>query len=104
MEGETPPLVLVDAENVRRSVWPNLSPERLVELLRAWADEHGRDVLVVFDGQPHGEPSGRIRVVGSGAESADDVIAAESERLDRFWLVTSDRELRGRSGGAAERT
>ena len=31
------PLVIVDAENVRRSLWPNLSPEELVERTRAWA-------------------------------------------------------------------
>jgi hypothetical protein len=28
--------VLVDAENVRRSRWPNLSREELVECSRAW--------------------------------------------------------------------
>jgi len=58
-------LVLVDAENVRRSQWPNISEEELVELVREWAKR-----------------------------------AAE---LDGYWLVTSDRELRERAGGRAER-
>jgi hypothetical protein len=30
-------LVVVDAENVRRSLWPNMPPEELVERVRAWA-------------------------------------------------------------------
>ena len=30
-------LVVVDAENVRRSRWPNLSREELVDRARAWA-------------------------------------------------------------------
>ena len=102
MDDETFTLV-VDAENVRRSAWPNVGPERLVELVRAWAAEHGCDAVVVFDGQPRGEGDERCRVVGSGCESADDWIAAAAPDLGRYWLVTSDRELRRRVGGAAER-
>ena len=37
------PLVIVDAENVRRSLWPNLSPEELVARARAWAAREGHD-------------------------------------------------------------
>jgi rRNA-processing protein FCF1 len=48
-----------------------------------------------------------VRVVGTGGQSADDWITAEAERLaaagEPYWLVTSDRELRKRAGGAAER-
>lgn len=84
-------VVLVDGNNVRRSIWPNVSPDELVERCGTWAREHGREAVVVFD----------------GAESADDAIAARAAELGRegrrFWLVTSDRELRARAGGAAER-
>jgi hypothetical protein len=82
------PTVVVDAENVRRSIWPNVSGERLVELVRRWAEERGYDYRVVFEGPD---------------ESADDRIVRETAELDRYWLVTSDRELRQRAGGAAER-
>jgi hypothetical protein len=80
--------VVVDAENVRRSIWPNVSGERLVELVRRWAEERGYDHLVVFEGED---------------ESADDRIVREVAGLDRYWLVTSDRELRHRAGDRAER-
>jgi hypothetical protein len=94
-------LVVVDAENVRRSLWPNLSPERLVELARAWAEGEGHEVLVVFDGRAPGEAAD---LVSTGRESADDWIAREAPRLPSpWWLVTSDRELRARAGGTAER-
>jgi len=80
--------VVVDAENVRRSIWPNVSGERLVELVRRWAEERGYDYRVVFEGED---------------ESADDRIFRETAELDRYWLVTSDRELRERAGERAER-
>ena len=95
--------VVVDAENVRRSVWPNVSRGRLVELVQRWAATHDCDALVVFDGEPAGDGDERVRIVGSGAESADDWIAREIASLGRHWLVTSDRELRRRAGEAAER-
>jgi predicted RNA-binding protein with PIN domain len=93
-------LVLVDGENVRRSTWPNVSRERLVELAREWAAARGHDVVVVFDGRA---PEEADDVVGSGAETADEWIVREVAQLDGFWLVTSDRELRRRVGGGAER-
>jgi predicted RNA-binding protein with PIN domain len=93
-------VVLVDGENVRRSTWPNVSPERLVELAREWAAAHGHQVLVVFDGRA---PEEAEDVVGSGAETADEWIVREAARLDDFWLVTSDRELRRRVGEGAKR-
>jgi hypothetical protein len=80
-------VVLVDAENVRRSRWPNLSPEELEARCEAWSAATGNTVEVVWE----------------GAESADDTIARRATELDRYWLVTSDRELRERAGGAAER-
>jgi hypothetical protein len=91
---------VVDARNVLRSQWPNIPEERLVELARAWAGRHGVRALLVFDGDA---PVEADDVVGTGRESADDWIARESAALAPYWLVTSDRELRERAGGAAER-
>jgi predicted RNA-binding protein with PIN domain len=85
-------------------VWPNVSRERLVELVRRWAEGRDCDVLVVFDGAVAGAggDGGQVRVVGTRGESADDRIAREVAGLGRYWLVTSDRELRQRAGAAAE--
>jgi hypothetical protein len=80
--------VLVDGENVRRSVWPNISHDELAELCEAWADAHGHRVVVVWEGD----------------ETGDDRIAREAHELHPpVWVVTSDRELRERVGDAAER-
>ncbi len=80
--------VLVDAENVRRSLWPNLGRSELVELVEAWAEREGHRALVVFEGET----------------SADDRIARWAEEPEGpYWLVTSDRELRERAGRGAER-
>lgn len=106
--------MLVDAENVRRSQWPNLAGADLVERLRAWAAANRLRAVIVFDGKaPDGrtdehEVDDRVSVVGSGAESADDWIARRAAELHEqsrsYWLVTSDRELRARAGAHAERT
>jgi hypothetical protein len=88
---------VVDAENVRRSAWPNRSKEELVELSRAWATREGFELLVVFDGPP---TEGAPDLLGSGSRSADDVIA---ELPGPFWLASSDRALRERVGDKAER-
>jgi rRNA-processing protein FCF1 len=80
--------VLVDAENVRRSVWPNLARDELERRARDWGAEHGHEVIVVWE----------------GAESADDRIARLAEELPpALWIVTSDRELRSRVADRAER-
>jgi hypothetical protein len=81
------PVVFVDAENVRRSAWPNVSREELVRLVEKWADREGVEPRVVFE----------------GAETADDRIAREAGEQDRYWLVTSDRGLRARAARRAER-
>jgi hypothetical protein len=88
--------IVVDAENVRRSAWPNVSREELVARSRAWAARRGADLLVVFDGYP---PEEAADLLGSGARSADDVIAGLG---GPFALVTSDRELRARVGESAD--
>jgi hypothetical protein len=91
--------VLVDTRNVLCSRWPNVPEAELVERCRAWAEEQGLTALLVFDGPA---PDGAI---GTGEESADDWIARAAAELDApYWLVTSDRELRERAGGNAERT
>ena len=80
--------MLVDAENVRRSLWPNLSPEELVARAHAWAEREGHELRVVFEGE----------------RSADDEIAALAASHDgALWVVTSDRELRERVAPYAER-
>ena len=92
-------LVVVDAENVRRSLWPNLSRGELVRRARAWAERQGHELLVVFDGEP---PEHAPDLVGAG--NADDAIVEISGRLDRpWWLVSSDRVLRERVRGRPER-
>jgi hypothetical protein len=91
--------VLVDAENVRRSRWPNLSREELVRTTRAWGAATGTRPVLVFDGRA---PEQADDVVGAGG-SADDWLARHAEKHAPYWLVTSDRELRGRAGAAAER-
>jgi hypothetical protein len=93
----SPCRVVIDAENVRRSAWPNVSKEELVARSRAWAEREGADLLVVFDGDP---PEEAPDLLGSGRRSADDVIA---ELEGPFWLATSDRALRERVGAKAER-
>jgi rRNA-processing protein FCF1 len=69
-------------------VWPNIGREELVELVDAWAERNDVDPVVVFE----------------SAETADDRIARETAELNGpYWLVTSDRGLRERAGGRAER-
>jgi hypothetical protein len=90
--------VLIDARNVLRSRWPNIPESELVDLIDAWAVREGIDSEIVFDGRA---PEGGI---GTGAESADDWIARRAAEIDEpYWLVTSDRALRERAGGRAER-
>ena len=92
-------LVVVDAENVRRSLWPNLSREELVRRARDWAAREGHDLLIVFDGKP---PEVAPDLVGSG--NADDKVVELAHGFDRpWWLVTSDRGLRERLAESPER-
>jgi hypothetical protein len=92
--------VLVDAENVRRSRWPNLSRAELVARTRAWSAATGRLALLVFDGEAPVEGDDVVSAHGS----ADDWLASHAEDYAPYWLVTSDRELRDRAGARAERT
>ena len=89
--------VFVDGRNVQRSQWPNLSDEELLERCRDWAERHGHEVVLVFDGEA---PAGAI---GSGDESADDWLIREVPKHPGAWLVTSDRALREAAGESADR-
>jgi hypothetical protein len=89
--------VYIDGRNVQRSQWPNLSDEELLDRANAWADRHGHEVIVVFDGDA---PAGAI---GSGWESADDWLIREVPKHPGAWLVTSDRALRAAAGAEASR-
>ena len=89
--------VLIDARNVLRSRWPNIPEDELVRLIGEWAAGEGVEPEIVFDGPA---PEG---ATGTGSESADDWIDRRARELDSYWLVTSDRELRERAGGRAER-
>ena len=80
--------VLIDAENVRRSLWPNMPGDELVERSKAWGQQEGHEVQVVWE----------------GSESGDDQVARLARELDPpVWVVTSDRELRERVQDHAER-
>jgi hypothetical protein len=80
--------VLVDAENVRRSLWPNMPGEELIERSAAWGEHEGYDVEVVWE----------------GSETGDDQIAHLAKELEPpVWVVTSDRGLRERVRDHAER-
>ena len=99
------PVVLIDAENVRRSQWPNVPQVRLVELARRWADATSNEVVIVFDGPA---PVDAGDVVGTGDRTGDDWLVRRAlELCDAgvpYWLVTSDRALRASAGESAERT
>jgi predicted PilT family ATPase len=90
-------LVYIDGRNVQRSQWPNVSDEELLERARAWAERHGHEVVLVFDGEA---PEGAI---GSGAENADDWLIREVPKHPGAWLVTSDRALREAAAANAGR-
>jgi len=93
------PLVIVDAENVRRSLWPNLSPEELVARARAWAAREGHDLLIVFDGpRPEEAPD-----LVSSRYADDEIVRLAEEAEGPLWVVTSDRGLRERLAGHADR-
>ncbi len=101
--------VLIDARNVQRSQWPNLTDEELVERTRSWAERNGKQVVLVFDGKAPGGVVGateldeRTTLVGASGETADDWLIREAPHYPGAWLVTSDRALRAAAGGQAER-
>ena len=85
-------VVIVDAENVRRSLWPNLSREELVERARTWAAGEGHELRIVFDGEaPEQAPD-----LVSSPYGDDEIVRIANELPALVWVVTSDRELRDR--------
>lgn len=103
-----PVTVLIDARNVLRSEWPNRSEAELVEQVRAWVEAVGVRAVLVFDRRaPENiDPGRRVRIVGSGAESADDWIVRAAKKFAGvgrpYRLVTSDRALRRVAGAQAD--
>jgi hypothetical protein len=97
-------VALVDGRNVQRSRWPNVPDGELVERVRRWADDRDVEATIVFDGRT---PVAGDDVVATAGEIADDWIARRSDELRAegrpYWLVTSDRGLRGRAARGAAR-
>jgi hypothetical protein len=92
-------LVVVDAENVRRSLWPNLSRDELVGRARDWAAREGHELLIVFDGRPpRTHPISSARPTPTTRSSSS---RSTSARV--WWLVSSDRALREHVGDAPNR-
>jgi hypothetical protein len=92
-------LVIVDAENVRRSVWPNLSRAELVARTRAWMLREGNEMLIVFDGPaPEAAPD-----LISSRNADDEIVRLAHQAEPPVWVVTSDRGLRERLAGHADR-
>jgi hypothetical protein len=92
-------VVIVDGENVRRSLWPNMSRDELEARANAWAGREGHDVRVVWDAD---SPRGY---------ADDEIVRLAAELEPPVWVVTSDRGLRERldvertlGGGSFART
>ena len=66
--------------------------------MREWAARNDHEAVIVFDVRAPVEAPDVV-----AAPNADDWIAKRAAELDGYWLVTSDRELRQRVGGRAER-
>jgi predicted RNA-binding protein with PIN domain len=94
------PLVVVDAENARRSRWPNLSKEELLERAREWAKREGVNLIVVFDGQSPEDGAD----VASAPHADDEIVRIVNEHQGPVWVVTSDRELQRRVRERAVKT
>jgi hypothetical protein len=64
---------------VRRSRWPNVSLEELIERSRVWAERAGTRIVVVVDGRDPEASSADVAF--TGGESADDWIARRAAEL-----------------------
>jgi rRNA-processing protein FCF1 len=91
-------LLVVDAENVRRSIWPNVTLDELVELCDRHAHAAAVEVVVVLDRPAAVEGSDRLRLVAADGRSADDLIVELAGTLAPgvATVATSDRGLRVR--------
>ena len=91
--------MIVDAENVRRSLWPNLTRDQLVSRARDWALRECHHLLIVFDGEtPEDAPD-----LVSSPDADDEIVRIATTTRRPFWVATSDRELRRRLGEGPER-
>jgi hypothetical protein len=99
MERARRAVVIVDAENVRRSLWPNLTREELVERARALTAREGHDLRIVFDSAP---PEEAPDLIGS-SYADDEIVRLVDELQGPVWVVTSDRGLRERLAGRVDR-
>lgn len=93
--------IIVDGQNVRRSTWPNVEEQRLVDELERWASsEHDDAELVVFfDARSAVARSGGRADVRLVPYADDELVTLARERAGAGYVVlvaTSDRELRRR--------
>lgn len=106
-------IALIDAENVRRSRWPNLPTDELLSRSLDWAEREGVRAWLICDSR---NPCGEVgeqdlgaghKAVGTGRETADDWIIRQAgdfrAQKQPYWLITSDRLLRELAGGEATR-
>ena len=96
-------LVLVDGSNVRRSTWPNPTPQAFVDALARWATDVpvAARVVVVFDGRSGVASSSDVEVVDV-PYADDELVRLAREAVEAGTSVraaTSDRELRDRLQG-----
>jgi hypothetical protein len=88
------------ASDVLRSRWPNIPEADLVELAGRWAAARCVRVHLVFDGRASGELVGErdvepsLRLVGTGAQSADDAIVRIAKAVAGRRAAVSPRHLR----------
>ena len=61
--------VLVDAENVRRSLWPNMPGDELLERSKAWGEQEGHEVQVVWEGSESETTRSRVSFASSTRRS-----------------------------------
>jgi rRNA-processing protein FCF1 len=91
-------VLVVDAENVRRSIWPNVPLDELVELCARHAEREALDVVVALDGPPAQLAADQVPLLAEPGRSADDLIVAHVAGLapGTATVATSDRALRER--------
>lgn len=77
---------------MRRSLWPNLSREELVERARTWAADEGHELRIVFDGEAPEQAADLV----SSRYGDDEIVRLANELRAPVCVVTSDRALRAR--------
>ena len=85
-------LVFVDANNVRRSQWPNLSDEELVDRVRAWAERHEHESVIVSDRTIDVHMTALRRKLGEGGAQIETVRGFGYRLSDEAREVSADSE------------